>query len=157
MTVVKKDSWSDLQHWISVGREFIKIEFLIGKISSGVDELNPLALLPTFAQWVKSFLKNLFPLGVVQKLRRQNLAIFYHLPHLRRHFWAYFSMSRDLSQTYGWPPTLICRCINTPLFFTLDFCHILSNFSWTTKATETNNISFERPDMWLLKFWRTSM
>ena len=28
-----------------LAREFIKIEFLIGKISSGVDELNPLALL----------------------------------------------------------------------------------------------------------------
>ena len=38
-----------------LAREFIKIEFLIGKISSGVDELNPLALLTccTTVQQVK--------------------------------------------------------------------------------------------------------
>ena len=40
-----------------LAREFIKIEFLIGKISSGVDELNPLALLTccTTVQQVKIF------------------------------------------------------------------------------------------------------
>ena len=40
-----------------LAREFIKIEFLIGKISSGVDELNPLALLTccTTVQRVKLF------------------------------------------------------------------------------------------------------
>ena len=40
-----------------LAREFIKIEFLIGKISSGVDELNPLALLTccTKAKWVNIF------------------------------------------------------------------------------------------------------
>ena len=40
-----------------LAREFIKIEFLIGKISSGVDELNPLALLTccTKVQQVKIF------------------------------------------------------------------------------------------------------